>query len=122
MAARRPHVPPGALEGPFAVCGYGPQQLSGAYGVTDSGFTGKGITVAVVDGFALPTMAKDLNQWNKNRGWQKMRKGQYMEDVPTGTGYSAGRAGEEALDVEAIHSMAPDANILYAAAKTPSDN
>ena len=46
---------------PFAVCGYGPQQLNGAYGAKDSGFTGKGITVVVTDAYALPTMAKDLH-------------------------------------------------------------
>lgn len=101
---------------PFAICGYGPQQLNSAYGAKDSGFTGKGITVVVVDAYALPTMAKDLDTWNKNRSWQPMKKGQYKEYIPAGTGDNAGWAGEEALDVEAIHSMAPDANINYVSA------
>jgi subtilase family serine protease len=101
---------------PYAVCGYGPQQLNGAYGAQASGNTGKGVTVAVVDAYALPTMAKDLDQWNKNRNWQAMKKGQYTEYDTSGVGYNAGWAGEEALDVEAVHSMAPDANISFVSA------
>ena len=51
--------------------------------------------------------------------WQK---GQYKEYIPAGTGYNAGWGGEEALDIEAIHSMAPDAKIVYVAARTPNDS
>jgi subtilase family serine protease len=105
---------------PYAICGYGPQQYAGAYGATGSGFTGKGITVAVVDAYALPTMTKDLDKWNKARDWKAMKKGQYKEYIPNGTGYDAGWAGEEALDIEAIHSMAPDAKINYVAGQTAS--
>ena len=86
---------------PFAVCGYQPKQLRGAYGADASGFTGKGITMAVVDGFAQPTMAKDFATWVKNRGEAPLQKGQYKEYVPAGTGYDAGWGGEEALDIEA---------------------
>jgi subtilase family serine protease len=107
---------------PYAVCGYQPKQLRGAYGVTASGFTGKGITMAVVDGYAQPTMAKDFKTWVKNRGEAKLKKGQYKEYIPEGTPYNEGWGGEEALDIEAIHAMAPDANIVYVAAKVPSDN
>lgn len=105
---------------PYAVCGYGPAKLQGAYGITKAGYTGKGITVAVVDAYALPTMKKDLTKWIKKNGGQPLKKGQYIEDIPSGTGYNAGWAGEEALDVEAIHSVAPDANILYSAGTSAS--
>jgi subtilase family serine protease len=107
---------------PFAVCGYEPKQLRGAYGTGAKGFTGKGITMAVVDGFAQPTMTKDLKTWVKNRGEAPLAKGQYKEYIPEGTTYNEGWGGEEALDIEAIHAMAPDAKIVYVAAKTPSDN
>lgn len=107
---------------PFAVCGYEPAQLRGAYGVSDTDFTGKGITMIVVDAYALPTMKKDANKWAKKRDELKFKKGQYKEYVPDGTGYDAGWAGEEALDVEAIHGMAPDAGVTYVAAKTPYDS
>ena len=96
---------------PFAVCGYQPLQLQGAYGLSGSGFTGKGITVAVIDEGKLPTMAKDLKQWNTNRNFQQFKKGQYTEYGDAG--YNSGWAGEESLDIEAIHSVAPDANIDY---------
>ena len=34
---------------------------SGAYHVTESGMTGKGQTVAIVDAYASPTMLSDAN-------------------------------------------------------------
>ena len=111
----------GAVQ-PFAVCGYGPAQLQGAYGTGAKGFTGKGITMAVVDAYAQPTMAKDFKTWVKNRGEGPLAKGQYKEYIPDGTTYSEGWGGEEALDIEAIHSMATDAKIVYVAARTPSDS
>jgi subtilase family serine protease len=106
---------------PYAICGYEPKQLRGAYGVADTKWTGKGITTVVVDAYALPTMAKDLDKWTKARGEQAFKKGQYKEYVPDGTGYNPGWAGEEALDIEAIHAMAPDANINYVAAINAGD-
>src|ERR1019366_4406398 len=36
---------------PYAVCGYTPRQVRGAYGVTSSGATGNGQTVAIVDAY-----------------------------------------------------------------------
>src|SRR5260370_11720347 len=41
---------------PYAVCGYTPEQLRGAYGVTGSGLNGVGVTVAIVDAFAPPAL------------------------------------------------------------------
>ena len=41
---------------PWNVCGYTPSQVRGAYGVSTSGMTGKGQTVAIVDAYASPTM------------------------------------------------------------------
>jgi subtilase family serine protease len=107
---------------PFAVCGYEPKQLRGAYGVSEAGETGAGITMAVVDAYALPSMAKDLKKWALNRGEPVFEAGQYKEYVPDGTGYNPGWAGEEALDIEAIHAMAPDAKVVYVAARTPNDS
>ena len=37
---------------PYAVCGYTPRRLRGAYGVTKTGRTGKGATIAVIDAYA----------------------------------------------------------------------
>lgn len=97
---------------PYAVCGYEAAQLRGAYGVA-SNLTGKGVTVAITDVAALPTMAKDAQKWSKAHGVQPFKKGQYNEYIESGAGYNAGWAGEEALDVEAVHGMAPDATVNY---------
>ena len=50
---------PGTL--PFAPCGYTPQQIKGAYGI--SGYDGSGQTVAIIDAYAAPTIVQDTNQW-----------------------------------------------------------
>lgn len=102
---------------PYAVCGYTPKQFRGAYGVTGSGLTGAGETVAVVDSYATTTLAADVNRWAANRGEKPFSAGQLTQDVPAGTGYDPGWGGEEALDVESVHAMAPDAHVTYVAAK-----
>ncbi len=97
---------------PFAVCGYVPSQLRGAYGLTDK-LTGKGVTVAITDAYALPTMAKDAAKWAKLHGVPQFKKGQYTEYIESGAGYNPGWAQEESLDVESVHGMAPDAKVDY---------
>ncbi len=111
----------GARDAPYAVCGYVPSQLRGAYGVSASGLTGKGVTVAVVDAYGSPTMAADADQYAVNHGDRPFAAGQYTETVAPPsqwTGQSAcggttGWAAEEHLDVEAVHAMAPNAGIHY---------
>jgi subtilase family serine protease len=97
---------------PYAVCGYEAAQLRGAYGVKGK-LTGKGVTVAITDVGALPTMAKDAKKWSKLHGVQPFAKGQYTEYIESGATYNPGWAGEESLDVEAVHGMAPDAKVNY---------
>jgi subtilase family serine protease len=111
---------------PWTVCGYTPAQIRGAYGVATSGMTGKGVTVAVVDAFASPTMAVDANLYAQATGDQPFRRGQYTEVLRGGTdGWqntgddvcgASGWYGEEALDVESVHGMAPDAHVTYVGA------
>jgi subtilase family serine protease len=104
----------------WAVCGYVPRQVRSAYGVAGSGLTGKGVTVAIVDAYGLPTMEQDADTYATLHGDKAFKPGQYREIVdPTkwtdldACGGAAGWAGEEVLDVESVHGMAPDANILY---------
>lgn len=116
---------------PWSVCGYTPRQIRGAYGVTSSGKTGKGVTVAVVDAYASPTMQADANSYALATGDQQFRSGQYKEyrlgDTTGWTQTSASQCaapgwyGEESLDVEAVHGMAPDANVSYVGAKSCDD-
>jgi subtilase family serine protease len=105
---------------PWAVCGYVPNQVRGAYGVNGSGLSGQGVTVAVVDAYGLGSMKADADNYAVLHGDKPFKPNQYREIVTPNLwtetdlcGGAAGWAGEEALDVESVHGMAPDANILY---------
>ena len=114
---------------PWTTCGYTPSQVRGAYGVTASKMTGKGQTVAIVDAYASPTMHTDANQFAKAVGDPKFAKGQYRQfqvQPYTLAGASQcdaqGWYGEETLDVESVHGMAPAANVRYVAAGSCYDS
>ncbi|NYE96175.1 subtilase family serine protease [Psychromicrobium silvestre] len=104
-------------------CGYTPKQIQSAYGVgsAQSLFAGAGQTVAIIDAYASPTMLKDVNQYSKDYGLPQMDKKSYREIVPKPSEfvdqeacqYPSGWQGEQSLDVDAVHTAAPRANILY---------
>jgi subtilase family serine protease len=111
----------------YAPCGYLPSQLQGAYGTSraiSKGNDGAGQTVAIIDAYASPTILQDVNQWSTNRGLPTMTNGQLMQVVPPGVYRRPqnprqdpqGWYGEETLDVEAVHGMAPAARIVYVGA------
>jgi subtilase family serine protease len=109
-----------------AMCGLLPQQLRGAYGSTASGLTGKGATVAIVDAYAAPKMEEVTNQFSKKYGSPGFAKGQYREVLPPTFDLvdecgAAGWYGEEALDVTAVHDLAPRANVVYVGAQNCAD-
>ncbi len=114
---------------PWTNCGYTPSQLGGAYGVTASGMTGQGETVAIVDAYWSPTMLADANQYARVTGGQVFRPGQYRQ-YQAGPFTQAGQAvcgapgwyGEETLDVEAVHGLAPNAEVRYVAAGSCQDS
>jgi subtilase family serine protease len=113
---------------PWTNCGYTPSQVRGAYGVTQSGMTGKGQTVAIVDAYASPTMLGDANEFSKVVGDKPFRPGQYQQYLPgTFTDTAAnecdapGWYGEETLDVEQVHGEAPDANVRFVAGASCTD-
>ena len=113
---------------PWNVCGYTPSQVRGAYGVSSSGMTGKGQTVAIVDAYASPTMQSDANQFATVTGDRAFRPGQYQQYLPgTFTNTAANQCdapgwyGEQTLDVESVHGQAPDANVRYVAAASCLD-
>jgi subtilase family serine protease len=112
----------------YAVCGYTPTQFRGAYGASDSGLTGAGATVAITDAYASPTMLRDANRYATNNGGEAFQAGQYTESTPA-AGYRrakrcgpSGWFGEESLDVEAVHGMAPSADVEYYAAASCYDS
>jgi subtilase family serine protease len=107
---------------PWTVKGYTPAQIKAAYGI--SGYDGAGQTVAIIDAYASPTILQDVNQWSVNRGLPTMKPSQLVQVVPPGvykrpenpTQDPQGWYGEETLDVEAVHGMAPAAKIVYVGA------
>ncbi|MFD9484264.1 protease pro-enzyme activation domain-containing protein [Streptomyces sp. NPDC059991] len=109
---------------PYAVKGYTGKQLRAAYGA--GRYTGKGVTVAITDAYASPTMAKDAQQYALRNGDKSYRHGQYSEVKPADYNSveacdAAGWYGEESLDVEAVHAVAPDADIVYVAGASCND-
>jgi subtilase family serine protease len=115
--------PPGyTLPLPLAPCGYTPSQIKGAYGLTGSPYDGSGQTVAIIDAYASPTIQADLNQWSTNRGIpstniiQVVAPGTYRHPEKGQRNDPQGWSGEETLDVEAVHGMAPGAHIVYVGA------
>jgi len=114
---------PGTL--PYAPCGYTPDQIKGAYGLGSTGLDGSGQTVAIIDAYAAPTIVSDVNQWSMNRGLPTMTAHQFTQVVAPGTYHHPERGlkqdpqgwyGEETLDVEAVHGMAPGADIVFVGA------
>jgi subtilase family serine protease len=110
---------------PYAPCGYVPSQLRSAYGIDGAvahGIDGRGTTVAIVDAFASPNLQSDATQYAAlNDPSHPLKKNQFRELLfPDNTALegpdqcdAAGWYGEQTLDVEAVHAMAPGANILY---------
>lgn len=112
---------------PFAPCGYAGAQLQGAYGVASaiaSGNDGSGVTVAIIDAYASPTIVTDSNTYFSRHGLPTWTSGQFSQVVAPGTYHHPesfaqdpqGWYGEETLDVEAVHTMAPGARVVYVGA------
>ncbi|AGZ41905.1 S53 family peptidase [Actinoplanes friuliensis] len=108
---------------PWVVCGYEPKQYQSAYGVSDQlkrGLDGRGVTVAITDAYASPTITQDARQYNRKHGLPAFKNRQFRQITPPADGYAntelcdaQGWYGEETLDVEAVHAMAPGANVVY---------
>jgi subtilase family serine protease len=114
---------------PYAPCGYKPAQLQGAYnlaGPIAGGDNGSGVTVAIVDAFVSPTLYQDAVTYaQKNQAAsQQWRPGQFKEmiqrpfkEIGPEECEAEGWSGEQTLDVEAVHAMAPGAKVLYVGGK-----
>ncbi|MFL6137430.1 MAG: protease pro-enzyme activation domain-containing protein [Frankiaceae bacterium] len=109
---------------PYAPCGYVASQLRGAYGVAGavaSGNDGSGVTVGIIDAYASPTIVDDANTYSSHYGLPQLTNSNFQQNVAPGTyrvkdnnsQSPSGWYGEETLDIEAVHSMAPGADILY---------
>ena len=99
--------------------GLSPAQAWAAYDLGPllrAGIDGKGQTIAVIDPFGSPTIARDVGVFDRRFGLPplSLRVIQPAGAVPRyrPTMARTGAAGETTLDVEWAHTMAPEAKIL----------
>ncbi|TWP38844.1 S53 family peptidase [Leekyejoonella antrihumi] len=106
----------------YAVCGYQPAQIRGAYGLDTASrlkLNGSGVTVAIVDAYAAPTIYQDASKYARKHDQRNpLLKSKFTQDLPSSYSHvnecgGNGWYGEETLDVEAVHATAPGANIRY---------
>jgi subtilase family serine protease len=113
---------------PYTICGYGAKQYESGFGYSKAiaaGNDGSGATVAIIDAYAAPTMPMDADIWSKQNGIPALTSSTFTQLVPKPDGYNTfkgcggpqGWYGEETLDIEAVHAMAPGARILYVGGK-----
>ncbi|WP_030746165.1 protease pro-enzyme activation domain-containing protein [Streptomyces sp. NRRL S-31] len=110
---------------PYAVRGYNGGQLRAAYGAGT--YTGKGVRIAITDAYASPTIALDAAAYARKNGDAAWKSGQLHQVLPknytkTEECGAAGWYGEETLDVEAAHAVAPAADITYVGAASCYDD
>ena len=102
-----------------------PPQLQGAYGIdrrVAQRHRRPRRDGAIIDAFASPTIGQDANTYAASARPAAAAAGPVPQVVPPGnfdepeqrrSCDAQGWYGEETLDVEAVHAMAPGANILY---------
>jgi subtilase family serine protease len=110
----------------YAPCGYTGPQFRAAY-EGDTTLDGTGVTVAITDAYAAPTIKQDANRYAKNHGDGAYGPGQLTQWKAKNSTHEdecgpSGWYGEETLDVEAVHAMAPGANIRYYGAASCYDD
>lgn len=106
---------------PWMNCGYTPTQIRAAYGLDSVSYTGSGVTVAIVDAYASPTLESDANRYSANHHLPALTVKNFSQIIPSGIynvspNETCGPYGwwtEQSLDVEAVHGAAPGANILF---------
>ncbi|MGT2426885.1 S53 family peptidase [Amnibacterium kyonggiense] len=108
---------------PYAVSGYTGPLLRSAY-EGKTGLTGAGVTIGIVDAYASPYIAQDASKYAAAHGDAPYRSGQLAQVTQPASAYdlldecdAGGWYGEETLDVEIAHAMAPSAGIRYYGAK-----
>jgi subtilase family serine protease len=111
---------------PWLNCAYTPQQIQEAYGANKVKYDGKGVTVAITDAYASPTLLSDSNRYAANHGLPQLKDGvNFSQIIPVGIydvspDEACGPYGwweEQSLDMAAVHGMAPGANIVYVGAR-----
>ncbi|HEX9105476.1 MAG TPA: S53 family peptidase, partial [Polyangia bacterium] len=111
----------------YAPCGYKPAHVRAAYGFSDivrRGTDGTGQKIAIVDAYLSPTLLTDAQTYAANNDPDYPMKASQLVTL-WGPGQpqtpDTGWYGEQTLDVEAAHAMAPGATIVAVAAQSPTD-
>jgi len=112
---------------PVSSTGFTPAQITSAYGLNAITFTsssgatvkgnGSGETIALIEAYHDPNLASDLNTFDQA---YNLPAANLTVVDQGGSQTNSGWAGEESLDVEWAHAMAPGANILVVEAKSQS--
>jgi subtilase family serine protease len=110
---------------PYAPCGYTGPQFRAAYEGTTN-LDGTGVTVAITDAYASPTITTDAATYAENHGDGSYASGQLTQAAHGSFRHQkvcgpSGWYGEQTLDVEAVHAMAPGASIRYYGARSCYD-
>ncbi len=114
---------------PGVTC-YDPYQMRTAYHVDtliNSGYTGAGHTIVIIDAFQSPTLTSDLDGFTTFYGLPP-RSGFFTQIAPDGltpfdptNDDQVSWSGEITLDVEWSHAIAPGANVVLVLAKSDQD-
>jgi subtilase family serine protease len=110
---------------PYAPCGYTGPQMRAAY-EGNSALDGSGVSIATVLWYSSSTIRKDVNTYATNNGDGSYAPGQLrISNAKFNIVPECGPSGvlnEQALDIEAMHAMAPAANITYYGAASCYDD
>jgi len=116
---------------PYTICGYTPAQVRAAYRIPETGLTGKGVRIGIVDDYSSPDMVSDADRYSEAHGLPILTAGQYVDhsdpyaqdspevivNLPLEGALPVNSpqdwSPEQHLDVEMVHTMAPDATIEY---------
>jgi subtilase family serine protease len=114
------------LAGSASSAGYTPAQIRTAYGFTGVSANGAGQTIAIIDAYNDPNIQSDLATFDSQLGIAAPPSFRVVNQsggtsLP-GSDPQQGWEGEEALDVEWAHAIAPGANIILVEANSASDN
>ena len=69
---------------PWLMCGYDPKQIGEAYGLNKVKLDGSGVSVAIIDAFASPTLQADGNAYAKNHKLPKLTAANFTQIIPKG--------------------------------------
>jgi subtilase family serine protease len=111
---------------PNEACGYKPGQFRSAYGLSSTN-TGAGVTVAIIDAYGSATIAQDATEFYKAEDSSiPFANAHFTQDDTTPFDDEAlcdasSWLTEQDIDVESVHTMAPNANILYMGAQDCTD-